>query len=57
MFDIRAIRENPDAFRDAFERKQKGLGSVVSQMLDHDTAVRKAVSDKQDPQLDDSLYS
>ncbi len=48
MFDIRAIRENPDAFRDAFERKQKGLGDVVSHMLDHDAAVRKAVSDKQD---------
>ena len=48
MFDIRAIRDNPDAFRDAFERKQKGLGSVVSQMLDHDAAVRKAVADKQD---------
>lgn len=48
MFDIRAIRENPDAFRDAFERKQKGLGDVVSHMLDHDSAVRKAVSDKQE---------
>ncbi|MEM7328472.1 MAG: serine--tRNA ligase [Pseudomonadota bacterium] len=48
MFDIRAIRENPDAFRDAFERKQKGLGDVVSHMLDHDAAVRKAVADKQD---------
>ena len=48
MFDIRAIRDNPDAFRDAFERKQKGLGDVVSYMLDHDAAVRKAVADKQD---------
>lgn len=48
MFDIRAIRENPDAFREAFERKQKGLGDVVSHMLDHDAAVRKAVSDKQE---------
>ena len=48
MFDIRAIRDNPDAFRAAFERKQKGLGEVVSQMLDHDAAVRKAVSDKQE---------
>lgn len=48
MFDIRAIRENPDAFRAAFERKQKGLGDVVSHMLDHDAAVRKAVSDKQE---------
>ncbi len=48
MFDIRAIRDNPDAFRDAFERKQKGLGEVVSHMLDHDAAVRKAVADKQE---------
>ena len=48
MFDIRAIRDNPDAFRAAFERKQKGLGDVVSYMLDHDAAVRKAVSDKQE---------
>ena len=48
MFDIRAIRDNPDAFRAAFERKQKGLGDVVSHMLDHDGAVRQAVSDKQE---------
>ena len=48
MFDIRAIRDNPEAFRAAFERKQKGLGEVVSHMLDHDAAVRKAVSDKQE---------
>lgn len=48
MFDIRAIRDNPDAFRDAFERKQKSLGDVVSHMLDHDAAVRKAVADKQE---------
>ena len=48
MFDIRAIRDNPDAFRSAFERKQKGLSEVVSHMLDHDAAVRKAVSDKQE---------
>lgn len=48
MFDIRAIRDNPDAFRAALERKQNGLGEVVSQMLDHDTAVRKAVADKQE---------
>ena len=48
MFDIRAIRDNPDAFRAAFERKQKGLGDVVSSMLAFDEQVRKAVSDKQD---------
>jgi seryl-tRNA synthetase len=48
MFDIRAIRDNPDAFRAALERKQNGLGGVVSHMLDHDAAVRKAVADKQE---------
>lgn len=48
MFDIRAIRENPEVFRAAFERKQKGLGEVVSHMLDHDAAVRQAVADKQE---------
>ncbi|MDJ0920679.1 MAG: serine--tRNA ligase [Henriciella sp.] len=48
MFDIRAIRDNPDGFRADFERKQKGLGEVVGHMLDHDAAVRKAVADKQE---------
>ena len=48
MFDIRAIRDNPDAFKAAFERKQTGLGDVVSHMLDHDAAVRQAVADKQE---------
>jgi seryl-tRNA synthetase len=48
MFDIRAIRDNPEAFRVAFERKQKGLGEVVSHMLAHDAAVRQAVADKQE---------
>lgn len=57
MFDIRAIRDNPDAFRDAFERKQRGLGDVVSHMLDHDAAVRKAVADKQEAESDRNAKS
>ena len=40
MFDIRAIRDNPDAFRAAFERKQKGLGEVVSHEFDRTGGTR-----------------
>ncbi|MEQ9435357.1 serine--tRNA ligase [Hyphomonas sp.] len=48
MFDIRAIRDNPDAFRAAWNRRKPGLGGVVSDILAHDGALRKAVTDKQD---------
>ena len=48
MFDIRAIRDNPDAFRAGWNRKKAGLGSVVDDILAHDAAVRKAVADKQE---------
>ncbi|KCZ54653.1 seryl-tRNA synthetase [Hyphomonas beringensis] len=48
MFDIRAIRENPDAFRAAWNRKKPGLGDSVDEILAHDTAVRTAVTDKQE---------
>jgi len=49
MFDIRAIRENPEAFIAAWNRKKTGLGDeVVPAILAHDAAVRKAVADKQD---------
>ena len=48
MFDIRAIRENPDAFRAAWNRKKPGLGDSVDDILAHDTAVRTAVTDKQE---------
>lgn len=48
MFDLRAIRENSDAFRAAWERKKSGLGEVVGHILDHDAAVRKATADKQE---------
>ncbi len=48
MFDIRAIRENPDAFRAAWNRKSPGLGDVVDDILAHDGALRQAVTDKQE---------
>ncbi|MEQ8299272.1 MAG: serine--tRNA ligase [Hyphomonas sp.] len=48
MFDIRAIRDNPDAFRAAWNRRKPGLGDIVDQIHAHDGALRKAVTDKQD---------
>lgn len=48
MFDLRAIRDNPDTFRAAWERKKSGLGSVVDEILAHDASVRKAATDKQE---------
>ena len=48
MFDLRAIRENPDNFRAAWNRRKAGLGDIVDDILAHDTALRKAATDKQD---------
>ncbi len=48
MFDLRAIRENPDQFRKAWDRRKPGLGASVDAILAHDGAVRIAVTDKQD---------
>jgi seryl-tRNA synthetase len=48
MFDIRAIRENPDHFRDAWNRRASGLGDKVDDILAHDTALRQAITDKQE---------
>ena len=48
MFDIRAIRDNPEAFRAAWNRKKPGLGDSVDEILAHDGAVRTAVTDKQE---------
>lgn len=48
MFDIRAIRENPESFRTAWNRRKPGLGNVVDDILAHDGALRKAVTDKQE---------
>ncbi len=49
MFDIRAIRETPDVFRKAWNRRKAGLGDeTVSRILDLDTAWRAATTAKQD---------
>ncbi|WP_084418632.1 serine--tRNA ligase [Henriciella litoralis] len=48
MFDIRAIRDNPQTFRDAWNRRAAGLGDKVDDILAHDTALRKALTDKQE---------
>jgi seryl-tRNA synthetase len=49
MFDIRAIREIPDVFRKAWNRRKAGLGDeTVSRILDLDTAWRAATTAKQD---------
>jgi seryl-tRNA synthetase len=49
MFDIRAIRETPDLFRKAWNRRKPGLGdATVSRILELDTAWRAATTDKQD---------
>ncbi|MCZ4298958.1 serine--tRNA ligase [Henriciella marina] len=48
MFDIRAIRENPDHFRKAWNRRTSGLGDNVDDILAHDAALRQALTDKQE---------
>ncbi|WP_353256157.1 serine--tRNA ligase [Hyphomonas sp.] len=49
MFDIRAIRETPDVFIRAWNRRKAGLGDeTVSRILDLDTAWRAATTAKQD---------
>lgn len=48
MFDIRAIRDNPDAFRNAWNRRKSGLGSVVDDILNLDARWREATTTKQD---------
>lgn len=48
MFDLRAIRENPDDFRTAWERKASGLGSVVDEILALDEKAREATTAKQE---------
>lgn len=49
MFDIRAIRETPDVFIRAWNRRKGGLGDeTVSRILELDTAWRAATTAKQD---------
>ncbi len=46
-FDMRAIRETPDQFRAAWNRRASGLGDKVDEILAHDGALRQAVTDRQ----------
>jgi seryl-tRNA synthetase len=49
MFDIRAIRETPDTFIKAWNRRKAGLGTeTVSKILELDKAWRAATTAKQD---------
>ncbi len=48
MHDIRAIRDNPDAFIKGWNRRKSGLGDVVSSILELDEKLRAAVSRKQE---------
>lgn len=48
MFDLRAIRDNPEAFRAAWERKKSGLGANVDAILRADENVRTATTAKQE---------
>ncbi|MDP1556016.1 MAG: serine--tRNA ligase [Hyphomonas sp.] len=49
MFDIRAIRETPDVFKKAWNRRKAGLGDeTVSRILELDAAWRAATTAKQD---------
>ncbi len=52
MFDIRAIRDNPEDFRAAWNRKKSGLGDCVDEILAHDRVLRMASTDKQNAEKD-----
>lgn len=47
MFDLRAIRDKPEFFRDQWNRRENQLGNVVDQIILLDSAVREAVTKKQ----------
>lgn len=47
MFDLHALREDPEVFRAAWNRRQAGLGEVVKDIHFHDAALRQAITDKQ----------
>ncbi len=48
MHDIRAIRDNPDAYKNGWNRRKEGLGDVVSDILALDEQLRAAVQKIQD---------
>jgi seryl-tRNA synthetase len=47
MHDIRAIRDNPDAFKAALARRSGDWSGLVEALLAHDGAARQAIADKQ----------
>ena len=47
MFDLRSIRENPEFFRDRWNRRTDQLGDIVDKIISLDTQVREAVTKKQ----------
>ncbi len=52
MFDIRAIRETPDTFIKAWNRRNVGLGvETVSKILELDKGWRAATTAKQDAEM------
>ena len=58
MFDIRAIRDNPDAFKTAWNRKTTGLGDeVVPAILALDEQLRAAIATKQDAETARNIKS
>ena len=48
MFDIRAIRDDPEAFRAAWTRRSADLADVTKDIHAHDAALRQASTDKQE---------
>lgn len=57
MFDLRAIRENPEYFRDGWNRRGKELGNAVDQILSLDADVREAVTTKQGAETTRNTHS
>ncbi|MEM9224962.1 MAG: serine--tRNA ligase, partial [Pseudomonadota bacterium] len=58
MFDIRAIRDNPEAFQAAWNRKKSGLGDeVVPAILALDEKLRAAIATKQEAETARNLKS
>lgn len=58
MFDIRAIRENPDLFIRAWNRRKEGLGSSsVAKILELDKAWREATTRKQEAESERNANS
>lgn len=57
MFDLRSIRENPEFFRDRWNRRTDQLGDIVDKIISLDTQVREAVTIKQSAKTDRNANS